>query len=88
MVFVVISALVWFIYGALTSHGAFQFPAYTTRDKVKSLFLIWCIPFVGAYLVNRNMGHRIDEAAKVDLWYELPWWASIGLRVIQSEIDD
>ncbi len=88
MAFVGTSLLVWFLYSALTMYGALQFPAFSVRDKFKSLFMIWCIPFIGSYLVNRNMGHRIDEAAKVDLWYELPWWASIGLRVVQSEVDD
>lgn len=88
MAFIGISLLAWFLYSALTMYGAFQFPAFSTRDKVKSLLLIWCIPIIGAYLVNRNMGHRIKDAEKIDLWYELPWWASIGLRVIQSEADD
>lgn len=84
-----VTAIVWGIYSSLTMYGALAFPAFSYKNKLKCIFLVLAFPFYGAYLTNKKMGHKISDAAKVDLYYELPWWASVGLRHLSSpEVDD
>lgn len=82
------TALFWALYSSLTIYGLLRFPVYTIADKIRSCLLVLAIPLYGAYLVNRHMGHRIDEAEKLDLAYELPWWASIGIHSLAARSDE
>jgi hypothetical protein len=69
----------WLLYSTFTIYGAFKFPLYSGFEKVKATLLTLVIPFIGAYLVNYDMGYRINNASKETLLIELPWWTSIGI---------
>jgi hypothetical protein len=77
---VIATFLMWLIYSTLTIYGAFKFPLYSGFDKVKAAMLTLFIPFIGAYLVNYDMGYRLNNGSKETLLIELPWWASIGIN--------
>lgn len=81
-------AIFWAIYSGLTIYGIMKFPAYSASGKASEILWVLVIPILGAYLANRNMGHKIDEAAKADIAFELPWWASTGFRSIGSDVED
>ena len=70
--------IVWAIYAVVTIHGAINFPAYTVRDKRRAVILSIVVPFLGAYLINRSLGDRVDEALEADPAYKLPWWVNYG----------
>jgi hypothetical protein len=80
--------LMWLIYSALTIYGAFKFPLYSPFEKIKAFMLVLALPFLGAYLVNYDMGHRLNDESKETLLYELPWWASIGVNTRHADHDD
>lgn len=82
------TGLMWFIYSALTAYGACKFPLYSLFEKMTACMLALALPFLGAYLVNYNMGYRLSNNAKKTFLYELPWWASFGINSKDSSIDD
>lgn len=85
---VLATILMWFTYSALTVYGAFKFPLYAPFEKIKAFMLALSLPFLGAYLVNYDMGHRLNDESKETLMYELPWWASIGINTRNVGQDD
>ena len=79
--------IMWAIYSGLTIYGMFKYPLYSKYEKFKAFFIVLALPFYGAYHVNHDMGHRLSEESKQDLAYELPWWASIGMRAASCDDD-
>jgi hypothetical protein len=77
----------WAIYSWLTIYGMLKYPLFTKSEKYKALVMVLLVPFFGAYHVNHDMGYRLTEESKQDLAYELPWWASIGMRSINYDDD-
>lgn len=78
----------WAIYSSLTIYGAFMYPYYSTAEKFFALVKVAFIPFIGAYLVNHDMGFRLSKQSKQDLTYELPFWTSLGIRPPAGSLDD
>jgi len=86
---ILIPVVIWLLYSLLTIYGIMKFPAYDFSQKASEVLLVVVIPFYGAYLANKNMGHRLSDAAKRDIAYELPWWANLGFRPPnESDFDD
>lgn len=74
---ILILIVLWLLYSLLTIYGIVKFPAYDFNSKVQEILLVLALPIYGSYLANRNMGHRLSEAAKKDIAYELPWWSNL-----------
>lgn len=76
------------LYSGFTAYGMLRYPYYSPKEKLAAFFTILLLPFVGAYLVNYDMGFRLSKESKRDLLYELPWWSRLGNRSSETELDD
>jgi len=62
MLYVIIGfvGFVLFIYNSFATYETLQYPKFGNDSNLKTIAIIWLVPFYGAYLANKKTGFKIN----------------------------
>ena len=69
--FLITLIIVLVIYNLLSTRAVMNFLLFSTKQQALWISCIWLFPFIGSWLANRAMKHKLDNAEAIDASLQL-----------------